>query len=181
MSNILDYKKGIEYYADNCISKQFLNSTHLHASIVLSTMFKKAEHSLKIYTGRFDPKVCEADVENDGQVEYLTSLRKFLEQGFKKVQVLLDDDFEKLENSRVISLLNDKKINKDNSIELKVITSEARAKLKNKVHFTIVDNHMFRFETDTDGHKAICSFNDEETVNNLIKSFNTLFTMSKNV
>ena len=48
-------------------------------------------------------------------------------------------------------------------------------------HFTVVDESMFRYETDIDEYKAFCNFDDKVNASLLSKNYGKLYDNSEEI
>jgi hypothetical protein len=162
-----DYFDYVEALAKAQKDEVFYNSGPIHASIVMSRIFKYAKEELLIFSGGFS-----GAVSND--TSYLKSLDDFLQKENTKATVLVED-YESYKNSQVYSIFK-----KYKSSLGKVDIYQTNFKLidqttKNQVHFTLGDRRMLRLETNKDDYTARVNFNSPES-----EMFLGLFNKMKN-
>ena len=164
---ILDYCDEIDTLVSKNIGISFKNTGNLHAAVVMSNIFLNSEKSIKIFAGCFN-----------GEVSGVSIWKKSLEFSFEnsldlKVDVILEESpkddsigfktikqLQNLHPERVtVSLLN---------------SNSGIFKSKRSFHFTVGDDRMYRFETDTKQFQAVCNFDDPETSKKLINYFDIM-------
>ena len=170
LSNLLDYKEAVEYFANNKVDNVLSNSGNEHAIVILTTYSKPQKEIFacmhKIYflikmLLQFSPS-------------YIESLRKFLSKERTNLRIVLRD----YDEINSCNCLRDVLKQYSSKIELR---KNRRGEVKigeNSVHFCIADGRMYRVEYDTDTRKARCNFNDENAVSKYQTVFNQLFEAS---
>jgi hypothetical protein len=171
MNNLDEYSLAIAKLASSKSNFQFTNSGENHARIVMSNIFKTSEYNIKMFAGNLKGDVSKGD--------YLTALESFLQKKGTKLTVLLEGNPD--QNSAAFSLIRKyQNINKER-ISISLVSPEKLEATKvngQNNHFTIGDDRMFRFETDTQQYTAVCNFNDLEKCQRLNDIFNVLLESS---
>lgn len=167
------YDNVIKELADNESSFVFTNSNPRHATIIIANIFRTAKDHIRI----FARNLC-GEVSNG---EYLIQLESFVKRG-KKLTVKLEEK-EESNNSEAIKLILNLQKSFPSKISIGVVKDDALKQIKhnsNIYHFTIGDERMYRFETDTENYIAVANFNDEHTCKELIKKFEEIPTEAIN-
>lgn len=158
-----EYYSAINKLAEDKSEVVFSNKGVEHASIVMSTIFDRAESYVYIYA--VDMK---GSISN--RANYLLSMDNLVKR-FIDVRVILDKKPENMDEAfalcKLLTLRNEKF-----RVKLKLATQSFRDKLltlqeKNDeiYHFAISDDRMIRVEVDNENHLApFCSFNQPEIV-----------------
>ena len=160
MEDINEYKVAVKRLADTNSNFVFTNSGADHARVVMETIFKTSKEHINIFAGDLNGAVSKGD--------YLLALENYLKSG-RSISVLLEKYDEKKTSEALELLLKYKKSGQTN-ISIAIANPKSLdASIKNN-HFTVGDNHMFRFETDMINYTAVCNFNDpasSERFNNI--------------
>jgi len=162
----LKYKNAIDELANKQSSLSFNNSGPTHASIVISNIFKHTESIMRIYAKNMNGEISKIG-------DYLEQLQKFLESP-KELRILIDElPYNK---SKAFDLVtNDSKSN----ISIKFASDELRKEIafwyNPGTHFITGDSKMFRLEYDSNGHQALCGFNNISQVKTLNRMFDKHF------
>lgn len=163
MCDLVKYRKGIEYLADNRESEVYLNEGDEHAKIVFSNLFRIAVSKVRIFAESLSSDVTDSD-------QYIESLCLFLSKG-GNLDILLEREpspgrilFEKLA---------------DFQDQVNVKITKYRPKLGHiEVNFCTVDDYAYRMETDKSKKKAYGSFFDRKTTKSFNTDFETMFNDS---
>lgn len=170
LSNFLDYKEAVEYFANNKIDNVLSNSGNKHAVVVFDNIFKTAERNICLYA---------KDIFSNENVvtqspSYMESLKRFLDKKGTNLRIVLKDYDEVTSCNSLRNMLGQYapkiELRKNKKGEVKIG--------ENSVHFCIADGRMYRVEYDTETRKARCNFNDENAVNKYQTVFNQLFEAS---
>jgi hypothetical protein len=161
--DIGSYKLAIENLANKRESFNFTNSGAEHACVVMSNIFRTADTNVYLFAKNLNGMVSKGD--------YLTQLDNYLKKDNSKIDILLEEN--PSENSQAIEVL---KKSKNQNIKISIANKELlSSRSKDKIyHFTIADNRMFRFETDTENYTAVCDFNDPTSFKVLKNLFEVL-------
>ncbi len=156
--NLTTYQLAIEKLAKLKSEEIFSNEGPEHAAFVMGNIFINAQSKVRIFAGDFN-----GDVSNNAY--YIDGLQKFLNKNCSNLTVI----FEKSPNtnSTAYKILTSPKFHK--KVELRILGNEIDSKAP--FHFAVGDSNMFRIETDTEKYTAICSFNNQENSEKLIKHF----------
>lgn len=155
------YKASIEKMASLKSETVFSNEGPVHASIVLGNIFMHSNEEVYMFAGNFNGEVSNQDY-------YLKSLKNFLSKKNVKINLVLESEPDFL-NSKAIGTLLEKKKEDEGKVQVKVLNNNIINKID--FHFALGDSRMFRIETDVKTYKAICSFNDTQTVEKLKNYF----------
>lgn len=163
------YLESVEDLAKENSSVVFFNSDFNHAAIVMGTIFKYSNDTLKIFAGNLQHDFCQSD-------RYIFELESFIKRG-EKVQILFDElNGDKLPDSKISNILKKYLIAFPHKIEIrKTMVMVVDSKTKQKVHFTTADNKSYRIENDTVNFTAKCCFNDSEKAKSLNLLFDKIF------
>lgn len=87
LSNLLDYKEAVEYFANNKVDNVLSNSGNEHAIVIFDNIFKTAERNICLYA---------QDIFSNQNVvtvspSYIESLRKFLSKERTNLRIVLKD------------------------------------------------------------------------------------------
>lgn len=87
LSNLLDYKEAVEYFANNKVDNVLSNSGNEHAIVIFDNIFKTAERNICLYA---------QDIFSNQNVvtvspSYIESLRKFLSKERTNLRIVLRD------------------------------------------------------------------------------------------
>ena len=166
MMKIDGYKDFVEDLAKKGEDKVFFNSGPIHASIVMSRIFKYSTNTIRIFSGGF-----HGAVSNDS--EYLCELDSFLSRG-GKVKVLVEN-YNSNNNSKIYKILS--KYFNTGQIEIKKTTARVNSG-GSPIHFTIGDDRMLRLETNVNDFKAQVNFNNSKETAVFIEVFDKIFNIS---
>lgn len=162
------YKKYIEELASDKRNKVFFNSGKEHAVIVLSSMFKRARKSIKIYAGNMLGGIANNQA-------YIDAINDFLaRQG--KIEILLEEYDE--ENEPVIfkTFRRYYRFNPNQIVIKKHIFSLSEGTSQfTPIHFCVVDGRMYRIEKDIVNFAAQGNFNDIGVSTELANAFDKIF------
>jgi len=164
--NIEDYNKAISSLANTKDKMVFSNGGAAHAACVMSNIFKTSEKSIQIFAGNLN-----GDISNDPS--YMKELESFINRG-GQISLLLENKPEG-SVSKAFNLLNVFSNLSPDKIKIKFTKQCLTDDSGKRIHFTVGDSRMYRFETDTEKYTAICSFNNENTAKMLLNKFNELF------
>lgn len=160
-----EYRKHIEYLAENKLNEIFYNSNEEHALIVLKNIVKHSDKYIKTICGN----MC-SEVSNNA--DYLDTVRNYLSHDKNaKFQILFDDFDDDFPNRKIAKLLSDY----PNQVEIRKSLFGSLYYEKKPVHITIADDRSFRIETDTIKKMAWCNFNDEKKAKSLSLVFDKFF------
>lgn len=173
-----NYKTYIENLAKSKDGMMFQNSSPEHACIVMTTIFKNSEKDIRIFAGNLNGRVSNNEDKNLKK-DYIDSLIKFIEEKKGNVKIILDEFDEKFLKSELFSKLQLYLFLYPKRVQIKKLnTSIFSDNEKEKFHFTVGDDYMFRFENDTNSFSALGSFNNKDFSQKLItffdKNFNSL-------
>jgi hypothetical protein len=170
VEDIQTYREAIKKLAEKQDNLVFLNSGAPHASIVMSTIFKKAQNYVHIFAGNLN-----GDVSNDK--EYLDELGIFLSRKNACLEVITE--VEPKPESKAFNIIKEFKSKGNASIHIYELKNSYPQEFKDKTskdiyHFMVADSKMFRLEMDKVNYKAYCSFNNSEMADSLDNFFETL-------
>lgn len=161
-----EYRKSVDYLADEGNNLEFNNKDEYHAAFVMAAIFRSAKKSIKIFAGNFSGEISNSKI-------YLDQLKNSI-HGDTKVEVVFENTPN--ENSECLNMLKGlKKAGKN--IHLSVLPPKYKKDVLDKQlngaigHFTIGDDRMFRYETDKNKFTAYCNFDDKNIVSTLNKNF----------
>ncbi len=169
-SHIIEYRKLIEELAEKRANRRVPNGHPEHASILLETMFKRAEHDVRIYTGALNETVY-------GRPGLIEALKRFIARPGARLRVLLQDQHDAawVKSQPMIKALYEK--NRRDNVEVAVATGVyATNKAK---HFSVMDDCGFRFEHDHSQTQAVANFNEPEIALELASVFDIVFGQAK--
>lgn len=175
IESLQEYYDSIIYLSDNKFNLEFNNKDEYHASLVMSLLFQKAQSKINIFAGDFGGKICDTEL-------YMTKLREALTIPNLELNVI----FEKApkEDSLCYKYLYSEKRN-NNRIKLRRLNQAYRKNIIDNFgkieHFTVVDESMFRYETDIDEYKAFCNFDDKVNASLLSKNYGKLYDNSEEI
>lgn len=161
--SIIEYRESIERFASDSSELVFDNSGIDHAAVVLSTIFKYSEDTIRIYAHNMNGEISSQECYKD-------SIENFINSS-KKLMIAVD----KPEN--LSETIKKYLANKCSNVEVKIANESFKRELisssKDKIlhHFAVGDKKMIRVELDSQSHKALCSFNLPKTSNTLINIF----------
>jgi hypothetical protein len=161
-----EYFKLIDKYAETHENFTIPNSEPKHAAYLLKTLFKNAQSTIRIFTGRLFEGVY-------GDENLIEEARNFLRKDSNNSIIIVyqeplaKDDI--LESAFIKSILNDNQ----RQGEIKLWQSPEKFSTLNN-HFTVMDNTAFRFETDHGATKAIANFGDPLNAERLIDIFDKI-------
>lgn len=163
-----EYFDFVDELAKNREDKVFFNSGPIHASIVMSRIFKYSNNIIRIFSGGFN-----GTVSNDK--EYLYYLESFLKKG-GKLKILVED-YNSNSKSKIYEILKQPKY--INQIEIKQTSSRVNSvdidtKETNPIHFTIGDENSIRIETNPKNYTAEVNFKSNDA-KILIEIFENIF------
>lgn len=157
------YEQLICKLADSNDDLIFANDGPVHAAVVFSNIFRKAESSIYMFAGNLN-----GDVSNDAA--YLKALENYLANKLGSFSLILEEL--PSSESKAFRIIKKYKNLSGSNIDLFKINMKDFEKLKGKLlHFIVADNKMFRFEQDASTYKALCSFNSEELAQSLVSNF----------
>ena len=160
----MDYKAYVEGMAINPRNEVFFNSGPIHASIVMSRIFKYAQVNICIYSGGFT-----GAVSNDE--DYLKYMESFLKKD-GRLKIVVEKDLSHDENCRVYELLRRYK----SKVDIKKTTARVISiETKKPLHFTVSGNNMMRLETGTDDYTAEVNFGDTKNAPRLRQMFDEIW------
>lgn len=175
MDDLENFRKMVSGLASDLENRVFLNSSSIHAVIVLSEMFKISNNEIKIFAGCLTGEVGD-------NPEYIQALSDFIERTNGNIQILLNNvNSESCKNSNLIRrLAYYQTLNKNIIIK----TTDKKPYLaadskKMEVHFTIADRKSYRIEMDINERRAACNFNDPELCENFVTVFDSMFCEAK--
>jgi len=147
---LLDYFRYIDSLAKSGQPTPYLNSSEIHAVIVLSRIFKYAKEYIYLFSGRLSEGIASHPI-------YLKELDGFLGRG-GQLKVLLEEYLPN-ENTKLFNLLNlDKTLSR---VDLKTHSFKLTSKeTENQLHFCVADDCAYRLETNVKTYTASGSFND---------------------
>jgi hypothetical protein len=148
MTNYFDFVDRLAKAGDN---RTFFNSGPMHASIVMSRIFKYAKSEVLIFCGGFSGEVSSDSL-------YLKNLEYFLNKENTKLKVAVEV-YSKNEHSKLHALLR--------NFLTKVEFYETDSRIINtekgsRIHFTVADKKMLRIETDVENFTAQVNFNSPD-------------------
>lgn len=164
-----EYFNFVENLAKNKENKDFFNSGPIHASIVMSRIFKYSNNEVKIFCGGFT-----GAVSNDPL--YLSTLEEFLEKPETKMKILVED-YENNKTSKVYSIF------KKYKSKVEIFTTPARVVINDTerpIHFTLGDNKMLRLETNPEDFTAQVNFNSTDS-SSIVSLFDDIYANPANV
>lgn len=169
LESLDEYYHSLCFLSQNKFSLEFNNKDENHGAIVMSLLFKNAEDKIRIFAGDFGGKICDNDF-------YINSLKDAIDRGIK-VEVVFEENPN--QSSRCFSLLKEKSQKNSSKITMKQLNENYKRELFSKfngslLHFTVVDNNKFRYETDKKTYKAYCNFDDKNNSEILISNFEKL-------
>jgi len=169
-----EYKKAVVEFADSKKDFQFTNKGEKHASIVVANLIKTTDKVLRIYSGEMS-----RNVANDSYL--IKMLNIFLESG-KELYLILDTMPNEEEISESLKQIISSENNPLRKVKIKIDENNKFKEHVSKVftdelshHFMLSDDLSYRIEIDAEEYKAICNFNDKETVKVLQNIFDTFF------
>lgn len=165
-----EYRKSVCILSRAGFHLEFNNKDPHHASIVMSAIFNTAKDFISIFCGNFSGQVSNNPM-------YLSTLTAAIAKGVK-IDVVMEEKAP--ESSKCMDLLTNTSTT-NNNVTVSVLHASYRKRLRSKGieylrHFTVADNRMFRYETDPQNFKAICNFDDTQTVEILSGNFAFLKT-----
>jgi len=164
----IKYKNAIQDLANNRSKLSFNNSGPIHASIVISNIFKHSNDIVRIYANNMN-----GEISNHG--DYLSELDSFL-QSNKRLWLILDKyPLQKSEAYNKIFTASQK----SNKIQIRRSTADMTREIAynftQETHFITGDDTMFRIEYDNHMHQALCSFNNVKKTKKIIRTFDKFF------
>lgn len=161
-----EYYTSVVFLSQKHLNLEFNNKDKYHARIVMSQIFKNVKTEVKIFAGDLNGDV-------SGSENYLQCLKNALERNVK-VDIVLEN--KPSFNSKCFKFLINYYTIKPELLSIRVLTEEfKKEQTQNSFkHFTIGDNSIFRFEIDTLTYKAICNFDDKNSVTTLMSNFDIL-------
>jgi len=177
--NLSQHRKQIKNHMDDAYisyisqlahenkSVVFFNSGPKHASFVMSTIFSKAKHTVKIFAGNLDGPVSK-------NRQYKEELEDFLNRDGKLEILLQEYNIEKEFNLK--NMLSYHLLSGNMNIKIKKVNATVIDTRNNKeVHFSVADDTMYRLETDLKKYIAEGNFNDKVAVKNLVSTFDKMY------
>lgn len=160
-----EYMDSIELLSEKELNLEFNNKDQYHASIVMSAIFRTSKKSIKIFCGSFSGEISSNPM-------YLDAFDEAIKNG---ASVDVVTEFPPDTESPCMQLLIKKK-QQGLPVIINVLKPEYQKRLMSKGseylrHFTLGDNRMFRYETETNTFKAICNFDDKKSVELLSANF----------
>ncbi|MES2591294.1 MAG: hypothetical protein V4608_05380 [Bacteroidota bacterium] len=149
-----DYRVAIENLAATSSDFVFANSGAEHACIVMSNIFKTAKGNVNIFA-----KNLKGDVSKG---EYLIQMENYLKTPTGNLKVVLEELIQD-GASEAIKLMQ----KYAHKVSVYVMNPDYLSSRTQINHFTLADDKMFRYETDTVAYTAVCSFNDTKTCSQL--------------
>lgn len=163
------YKDIIDINARLELDTLFENDGHDYALAVFQTMFRYATKTIKIMCGSMDNNF----TSNDG---YLNALDGFLKRKNTTLNILMNNTSErKFKQSKVYLEVIKNHASKVNIRITHDYCFRVIDEKRQEVHFSIADDHMFRFEVDIKNRKAECNFGNKDITAKLSKSFDDIF------
>ena len=170
------YRSAVENYAKNGVDYLFHNKGDKHALIILSNLFRNAQHSIRIAAN----KLFNEEVVNTQ--EYITSMKGFLDRNDTTLSILVSqkpevEDFKTInpENTFYWMLYKHPAYNQG---RIQIRDGKGKS-FKNidgkKVNFCTGDDRMFRLEDNIEERQAIANFNDNAFTAKLIEVFDSVF------
>lgn len=163
VNNLNDYAEAVEYNAREHVNTIFFNKGNEHAIIVFKTIFQNANEYILIVAKNLNNEVTNSP-------DYLESMKTFLSKKKTRLDILVSEVSRA--NNRLFDLL------KDFPSQVSVKCTEGRTFTNEKnetIHFCVADGRMYRKETDTNGRKASCNFNDPITSSKLKNDFMAVY------
>jgi hypothetical protein len=167
---ISDYEKSVNDLAKKNSSFQFENKGADHARIVVAAILKNATHTVFMFSGQLNSDV----VDND---EFIQTLKTFLNNREITFKLLLEEIPSGENKSDALKLVLSASENAH--VIVKKITDDSKEYLKEFGHFIVADTKAYRYETDLQGYKALCCFNDESISTRLKEVFSNAFENSE--
>lgn len=169
LAELARYKEFVSELAANKDGKTFFNSGKDHASVVMSNIFKYSNNTIRMHSGNLNGDVCKDS-------DYISNLDNFLAHDNTKLYLSLDQYDDKKMNREIYTLLKFYQRNYTSKVIVKTtkgyfIDNDTRQ----KTHFIVGDDSMYRLEYNTSDYQARCSFSNEEDCKVLINLFDTLF------
>lgn len=170
----MDNKEYNEYIAliDKCAetSENFIipNSEPKHAAYLIKTLFKKAQSTVRIFTGELFENVY-------GDKDLREEAREFLRKDKNNSIKIAYQKSLNIDNSSFIqTILNDEQ--KKGFIEIWSANIVKFQGINN--HFVVMDDIAFRFETDHVNTKAMANFGDPANAKQLVNIFESIVKIS---
>lgn len=161
-----NYQRYINNLASTNSKESFVNSGPLHASVVMSTIFKHAKNYIFLYSGGLNEIISNNE-------EYQKQLGKFLIRG-GKLKILIQN-YDIAKEPKIFNLFRFF-INIGSDITIKKHPYKLIDNNSNKeIHFLVSDDQMYRLENDVEKFLAVGSFNDPEQTLSLKENFNNIF------
>ncbi len=165
-SEIEEYRRAVEFFAETNSSDIFSNRGKEHATIVLANLFKYSKNNISILAQNLTSELTS-------RAEYRESLLNFIDKTNGKLKVLITEspDLGSYENSLLEELcrkgIKVKKLEKKN---------ESIQEYIRNINFTVGDGKMFRIETNLEEKIAECCFNNQKIAEKLEKIFDKLYS-----
>ena len=151
------YKEAVEQMAIKGSEKTFNNSGPIHASIVMTSIYRNAKDNIKLYTKDLQGEIGRF-------LDYMTSMNDYINSN-KSFQILINER-PHFESDLFDTILNASKTIK--GVELRfaspTFVKEVDSYANKNSHFCIADDKMFRLEYDNYNHQALCGFNSPKVV-----------------
>lgn len=174
MTDLETYQELVNKSADNRSSNVIPNAGEIHAGIVMSKLFEKAEKSVHMVVGSLDGKV-------SNQANYISGLESCVAKNIP-IKILFLDPPNR--NSTVFSILKSKKNSEGYPVEFKLATSEVKQKHQFNgefIHYSVFDDDKYRIEKDVKKYLAWVCFNDPINAALLNIAFNSSFDKSSEI
>lgn len=174
---IKDYEIFISNLAAGGEDKVFLNSSAVHAAIVMKTLFKHSKKDVMVYAYNLNGEVSKDKA-------YQNEVRSFLERG-GNLSVLVEDANSCVEGE-MFQIINHYRFFHPDRVKVRAskvsivdsITDNNLSK-ETQIHFTISDDKGYRKEVDINNFLAQGNFNDPIEVQKLSSIFNTIFSSNE--
>jgi hypothetical protein len=155
-----EYIALIDKCAENSENFTIPNSEKRHAAYLIKTLFKKAQSTIRIFTGSLFEGVY-------GDKSLQEEARKFLRRDANNsVNIVYQESIDIDKSSFIQTIIQDEQ--KKGAIKI-WRANEKFQDINN--HFVVMDDTAFRFETDHANTKAIANFGDHENAIRLVDIF----------
>ncbi len=166
-----EYRKLIEELASKSINQRVSNGQPLHAGILLETMLKRARSRVCIFSGNLDPAAYD-------QPGILDAVVQFMRRSGARLRILLQETQarELLMQKPLVRILDENKATAMGVTEIRCAKgpySTPRAH-----HFSVMDDHAYRFEVDHAKMQAFANFNEPKVAKDLLTAFDQAFDIA---
>lgn len=172
-----EYKTFLEKLCQSKSSEVFTNGGIDHAAILMSTLFRNTEQSIKMLCAGLKPALITKE-------PYLSDFTKFLSTPGKSIQIIVgtDEFINETPFQLIIEKLGEPQDHRA-QIECRIMDDKGKKQVMDffgsECHFSIFDTQKYRLEVNPEKYQAIGSFNAPDYTKRLTDLFDSIFKSSQ--